>query len=275
MSLPVALQLYSVREELARDFEGTIKKVSEMGYQGVEFAGISEYSADQIKSVLKKYGLFCRSSHIPLSDLIADADGIADKCIDIGIKYVVIPYLGDGIRPGQPGFVQTLTDIAKIGEALKKKDLVLLYHNHDFEFVKIGGKYGLDYMYDTVPADLLQTQLDTCWVNVGGENPSAYIDKYSGRSPVVHLKDFIMKGREKPKKLYELIGIESDGSKTDEEDFSFMPVGSGVQDFNAILASCLKAGTELVVVEQDSPSKGQKPMDEVKKSRDYLLSLGW
>jgi sugar phosphate isomerase/epimerase len=149
--------------------------------------------------------------------------------------------------------------------------LQLLYHNHDFEFLKIDGKYALDILYDTVPADLLQTELDTCWVRVGGEDPSAYIRKYTGRAPVVHLKDYF---GEKSENMYALIGIESDEAAKPSK-FEFRPVGSGVQDFPSILAASKDAGAEWVVVEQDNPSMGLTPMESIKASIDYLKSFEW
>ncbi len=273
MALPVALQLYSVRDDLAKDFEGTIRKVAAMGYQGVEPAGCP-IPMEKMKEIFDKYGLACPSAHVPLAALAADPEGELAKCKLLGMQYVAVPYLGDGERPGQPGFEDTLAKIRAIGETAKKLGLTLLYHNHDFEFVKIDGKYGLDVMYETIPADLLQTELDTCWVNVGGEDPAAFVLKYSGRAPVVHLKDFVMKGK-KPKKLYDLIGVEDDGEAADEEAFSFRPVGYGVQDIPAILEASEKAGAKWVVVEQDMPAKGQTPMESVALSREYLKKLGW
>ena len=82
-----------------------------------------------------------------------------------------------------------------LGEAAKKKGMTLLYHNHDFEFALIDGEYALDVLYREVPASLLETELDICWVNISGEDPAAYIRKYAGRAPVVHLKDFISRSR--------------------------------------------------------------------------------
>ncbi|MBO4407020.1 MAG: sugar phosphate isomerase/epimerase [Clostridia bacterium] len=273
MALPVALQLYTVRDDLAKDFEGTIQKVAAMGYQGVEPAGYP-IPVEKMMEIFKKYGLACPSAHVPLAALAADPEGELQKCKLLGMKYAAIPYLGDGERPAQPGFEDTLTKIRVIGSAAKKLGITLLYHNHDFEFVKIGDKYGLDVMYETIPADLLQTELDTCWVNVGGEDPAAFILKYSGRAPVVHLKDFVMKGK-KPKKLYALIGIKDDGEGADEEAFSFRPVGYGAQDIPAILEASEKAGAEWVVVEQDMPAKGQTPLESAALSREYLKKLGW
>jgi sugar phosphate isomerase/epimerase len=146
-----------------------------------------------------------------------------------------------------------------------------LYHNHDFEFVKIDGKYALDILYDSVPAEYLQTELDTCWVNVGGEEPAAYVRKYSGRAPVVHLKDFY---GEKSEDMYELIGIENKAPKR-PGNFEFRPVGSGIQNFPAIIDAALDAGAEWLVVEQDVATMGLTPLQSIEKSREYLRSIGY
>ena len=143
------------------------------------------------------------------------------------------------------------------------------YHNHDFEFVKIDGKYGLDIMYDKVDADLLKTEIDTCWVNVGGENPADYVRKYTGRAPLVHLKDY---AGFKNENMYELIGVESSKPKKDS-DFEFRPVGSGVQDMPAIISASKDAGAEWLIVEIDNPCTGLTPMETIKLSADYVHGL--
>ena len=275
MSLPVALQLYSVRNEMEKDFAGTIKKVAALGYQGVEFAGLFGLSAQEVKDICADAGVEAVSAHVPLDDLLADLAGTVAKYKEIGCKYIVIPYLPEERRPGFADFEKTLAEMAVIGEECKKQGLQLLYHNHDFEFVKLGDKYGLDVMYDTVPADLLATELDTCWVNVGGEEPAPYVLKYTGRAPVVHLKDFVMKGKEKPQKLYALIGIDDNEEQAAEEAFSFRPVGSGVQNMPAILEAAEKAGASWVVVEQDQPDAGHVELECAEISRAFLKKLGW
>ncbi len=275
MSLPIAVQFYSVRDEAEKDFFGTLKKIKDMGYDGVEFAGLFGNEPEKIRDYCNKIGLIPVSAHVPLDDMIEDAKGTLEAYKTIGCKYVAVPYITEERRPGAEKWDETVAAIKEIGAAAKEMGLMLLYHNHDFEFVKINGEYGLDVLYNTVPADLLQTELDTCWVNVGGEVPAEYILKYTGRAPVVHLKDFVMKGKDKPQKLYELIGIEDDTESASEDDFSFKPVGYGVQDFPAILESAEKAGAKWVVVEQDSPDKGNTPLNAVKMSIEYLKKLGW
>ena len=107
-------------------------------------------------------------------------------------------------------------------------------------------------------------------MNVGGEDPAAYIRKYSGRAEMVHLKDFV--GR-KSENMYALIGIDENEEKNTHGKFEFRPLGKGVQDFPAILRAATEAGTEWVIVEQDSPSMGLTALECAKVSIDYLKTL--
>lgn len=273
MSLPIALQFYSVRDESEKDFFGTLKKVKEMGYEGVEFAGLFGHSPEEVKAMCEEIGIIPVSAHVPFDEMINDIKKVVADYKLIGCKYIAVPYLTEERRPGAEKFAETVEYIKQIGKECADNGLTLLYHNHDFEFIKINGEYGLDVLYNEVSADLLQTELDTCWVNVGGENPSEYITKYTGRAPVVHLKDFVMQGREKPKKLYDLIGIDDETESADEEDFSFKPVGYGVQDFASILVASEKAGAKWVVVEQDQPDSGNTSLNAAKMSIEYLRNL--
>ena len=270
MSFPVALQLYTVRGDVEKDMYAALKEVKSIGYDGVEFAGLYGNAPARVKEMCEEIGLVPISAHVPYAELVEDAEGVLKQYATIGCKYVVIPYLTEEYRPGMPKFSEVIENAAKFGAVANKLGMKLLYHNHDFEFAKIDGKYALDILYDSVSADLLQTELDTCWVNVGGENPSDYIMKYAGRSPVVHLKDFV---GAKSENMYELIGIDKK-AEANAEAFDFRPVGSGKQDFPAILAASEKAGASWVVVEQDKPSMGLTPMECAKKSREYLKTIG-
>lgn len=268
--LPIAIQLYSVRDEAAADFAGTLKAIKALGYEGVEFAGLYGLSAAEVKSLCAEVGLTPISAHVPYYDMIADPKGVLSAYAEIGCKYVAIPYLTPECRPGTEGFAGVVENAAMLGKVAKELGMTLLYHNHDFEFEKIDGKYALEVLYDTVPAALLETELDTCWVRVGGEEPAAYVKKFSGRAPVVHLKDY---AGGKSEHMYELIGIESEEAAPEENPFEFRPVGSGVQNMPAIIAAAEAAGAEWLVVEQDQPSMGLSPMECAKKSIGYLRSL--
>lgn len=272
-TLPVAIQVYSVREEAAKDFRGTMQKIKDIGYDGVELAGLYGIAPAEVKKILDEVGLIPISAHV--SELMNGGEPL-EKVLDdyktIGVKYIAVPYLGEGMRPGDEGFDEILKKIDTIGTEARKKGLVLLYHNHDFEFIKMpDGSYGLDYMYAHISPDHLQTELDTCWVNVGGENPSEYLRKYAGRAPVVHLKDF---EGSKSEQMYELIGIKSEKKENVKNTFRFRPVGYGKQDFRSILDATIDAGAEWVVVEQDQ-WYDTPALECAKMSRDYLKTLGW
>lgn len=271
MALPVAVQIYSVRDDAKADLRGTLEKIKSMGYDGVEFAGLYGYQPEEIKTMCREIGLVPVSAHVPYLDMVADPEGVLSQYATIGCQYVAVPYLTPEYRPGTENFPEVIENIKKIGQAAKKLGIQLLYHNHDFEFITLNGKYALDILYEEVPAEYLQTELDTCWVNVGGEVPAEYIKKYTGRAPVVHLKDFY---GEKSDDMYELIGIEKKAPKKPSK-FEFRPVGSGLQDFPAILEASVEAGASWVVVEQDNPSMGLAPMECIAKSREYLKSIGW
>ncbi len=273
MSFPIGVQLYSVRDAMAEDFEGTIKKVKEMGYDGVEFAGLFDNSPEKVKAICDENGLVPISAHVSYDEIAADPEKVISDYAKIGCKYIAIPYAVEERRPGGELFDETVEGIRNFAAIGKKYGITMLYHNHDFEFEKLNGEYLLDLLYKALSADELQTELDTCWVNYGGEDPAAYLRKYAGRAPVVHIKDFVAKSR--GAKVYDLIGID-DGAQEladGEKDFSYMPVGYGVQDMPAIVDACKAAGAEWLIIEQDDPSMGKTPLECIKLSIDYLKTI--
>ena len=269
MKFPIAIQLYSVRDDMAADFERTLKKVKALGYDAVEFAGLYGKSAAEVKKLCEEIGLVPLSAHVPFIDMMNDLS-LLDVYAEIGCKFVVIPYLTEEYRPGNEKFADVIEGAKVLGKKANELGMKLCYHNHDFEFVKVDGEYALDILYKEVSADLLQTELDTCWVNVGGENPADYLRKYAGRAEILHLKDFV---GAKSENMYALIGIDEDEKKETGGKFEFRPVGSGVQNFPAILAAAEESGVEWVVVEQDMPSMDKTPMECVEMSINYLKSL--
>ena len=263
---PIALQVYSVRDAATEDFEGTMRAVKEMGYDGVELAGLYGLeSAVACKKVLDKVGLELVSAHVGFDALEDDAQ--LDDYAATGVKFIAIPWM---VAPkNEEELNAAIARIRNCGERCKARGIQMLYHNHDFEFEKINDKYILDTYYAEIPADLLQTELDTCWVNVGGENPSDYVRKYTGRAPIVHLKDFT---GSKSENMYALIG--SDAKKEDSTgEFQFRPVGMGLQNVPAILDAAVDAGVQWLVVEQDRPSLDKTPLECAELSVKYLKSL--
>ena len=265
----IAVQLYSVRDAMKEDFYGTLKQVKSFGYDGVEFAGLYDNEPEAVKKMCQELELIPISAHVPVQQLMEDMEGTIEAYRTIGCKYVVIPSLPEELRPGHEGF-QTLIDFMKVlGKALADKGMVLQYHNHDFEFMKIDGEYALDILYKEVGPELLQTQLDTCWVNVGGEEPSAYVRKYAGRTPTIHLKDFV---GQKSNNMYKLIGVDADQKQEATEGFAFRALGRGKQNFPAIVQAGIEGGAAWFIVEQDMATEGFTPMQSIEISAKYLLN---
>ena len=272
--LPVMLQLYNVRDDLGNDFDGTLQKVAEMGYKYVELALAQFYkkSAHEFKTSLDKAGLIAVSAHVPYTDMVKDPEGVIGYHTDIGCKFISIPFLGNEDRSTGPNYETVKKEIAKLGEVVNKKGAVLLYHNHEFEFVDYKGKYMLDDLYDSIPASLLQTQIDVCWAKVGGVDPAQYILKYKGRAPVVHLKDFDPSQGGTIKADYDLIGEAKKARAAGA--FPFRAVGYGIQDIPGIIKAAKEAGAQWFVVEQDLPTPGKTALECAKDSLDYLNKIG-
>lgn len=272
----IGLQLYSVREEMARDMEGTLRAVKDMGYDYVEFAGCFGRSAGEVRSLLDHLGLACMSVHQSYEVFLEDGPAHVAFIRTLGARYCAVPWMGKEKHKGSSAFVKTLEELEQVGALLKREGITLLYHNHEFEFERAEGKFLLDWLYDSLPADLLQTEIDTCWVKYAGYNPAEYLLRCTGRSPVVHLKDFVCTELAAGA-AYALIddaGKEIKTKKSKEDNgFRFKPLGQGIQDIPSIVEAARAAGAEYLVVEQDQ-SPELPPLESVRQSRKYLRTLG-
>ncbi len=267
----IGLQLYSVRDDMERDFEGTLKKVAEMGYEYVEFAGYFGHSAEEIKAILEKYGLRCISVHQGVEWFLEEGKAACDFLKTFGVKYAVVPWYAVENHKGNAGWETTLVNFARTAQLLADNGMVMGYHNHDFEFGTYEGKYLLDWLYATFPASLLSPEIDTCWVHYAGVNPAEYLRKYDGRMEIVHLKDFSC-DKLAAGPVYALIDKDGKEQETPEKadtGFRFRPIGEGIQDWKAILDACEQAGAEVLIVEQDQCYE-DAPLDAVARSRAYL-----
>ena len=274
--LPVGIQLYGLRdllENTPENFEQVMKQVKDMGYDGVELAGLYGLEPEFIKKTLDEVGLIPISAHVPLAEMMADAQKVADTYKKIGVSYIAVPYLPEEYRHNTPGYPKVIEEMKKIGRIMKENGIKLEYHNHDFEFVLLeNGTYGFDDIYTQIPEDLLKVEPDLCWIKVAGQSPVEYLKKYGARSEIVHLKDFIKEGN--PKNLYKLIGIETKEEEGDTGIFEFRLVGFGMQIWEPILKAVWEAGSKWVVVEQDEHYE-LDPLEAARRSREYLKILGW
>lgn len=244
MNLPVAAQVYSVRDEAAADFEKTMQQLAKMGYDGVELAGLYGRTAKEIRDCLERAGLQAISAHVPITDFEQDLSGTVQLYKEIGCKYVAIPYLDKERWYGGSRYQETLESIVKISQKCREAGMELLYHNHYFEFEKTDdGRFQLDAFYETISADDLKTELDLCWVKAGGADPAACLKKYAGRCPLVHVKDFIIR----------------DG------EVVLVAVGDGDVLAEEVVPAAVESGAKWLVVEQDSHTFGT-PMENMEKS---------
>lgn len=250
LKLPIAVQVYSVREQAAADFDAAMGELARMGYDGVELAGLYGKSPEEIREILDRQGLKAVSAHVPYDEFVKDLEGTVEAYRTIGCQYVAVPYLGGERWYGGSGYQETLSFLAVIAEKCKEAGMQLLYHNHAHEFALTeAGGYQLDAFYEAAETAALATELDLCWVKVGGADPAAYLRKYSGRCPLVHMKDFVRDG-----------------------EVTLVALGDGELDVGAAAAQAVESGAKWLVVEQDDHHFGS-PMENMKKSIGCLKKL--
>ncbi|MBC8101031.1 MAG: sugar phosphate isomerase/epimerase [Cytophagales bacterium] len=249
--LPVTLQMYTLRDDSARDFAGTLKTVAEIGYAGVELAGYNGLAADAVKRLLDDHNLLVSGMHTGLETLENGFDQVVADALTLGLEYVIVPYLADNRRQSIDDYRRVANALNGFGDRLKTNNLQLCYHNHAFEFEKFGGdKYGFEVLFDESDPHLVKVEMDAFWVVKAGEDPSAYLRKYAGRVPLIHIKDM-----------------------TPAPESTFAEVGEGVIDFTPIFEAAEVAGTEYYVVEQDQTFK-HPPLEAVRISFENLKKMG-
>ncbi len=275
--LPIGIQVYGLRdllENTPENFKSVMTEVKNLGYDGVELAGLYGLEPEYIRDTLAEIGLVPISAHVAFAEMMEDLDKVIRDYSVIGVKYLVMPYMAEEYRPVNPeGFNSFLPLLNKVGAKIHEAGMTFLYHNHDFEFVKLpDGRYGYDAMFEAIDHDNLQSELDTCWCDVATGDVPGFVKKYSGRIPVVHLKDYIKKGE--VKNMYKLIGIDSEDDGSDTGYFGFRPVGFGQMIWEPVLEASIDAGANWVIVEQDEHYE-LDPLECARRSREYLGILGW
>ncbi len=275
--LPVGIQVYGLRdllENTPENFKAVMQQVKEMGYDGVELAGLYGLTPEHVKEVLDEVGLIPISAHVAFAEMIEDIEKVIKDYSVIGVKYLVMPYMAEEYRPvNLEGFEKFLPLLNEMGQKIHDAGMTFLYHNHDFEFVKLlDGRWGYDAMFEAIPHDNLMSELDTCWCDVATGQAPEFVKKYTNRIPVVHLKDYIKKGD--VKNMYKLIGIDSEEDEKDTGYFGFRPVGFGQMIWEPVLDAALEADAKWVIVEQDEHYETD-PLECARRSREYLRILGW
>ena len=266
MSLPVALQLFTVRDNMEKDIEGTLKKIKEIGYDGIEVCGGS-YGMDPVEFIrlCDDIGLCIISAHTSTGDIIDDTEKTLELYKALGVSYLAIAAFWGDYQYGQAGYGDMIKRLDRAGAYFKENGIQILYHNHAWEFKKTDGVYDLDSIFNDVTDDNVLPELDVCWVTIGHGDVPDYLRKYDKRCPVIHLKDFHCKGS------YDY----TECNFENPEGFEFRPVGYGRVDMTAVLDTATMIDAKWVVVEQDTPAFGLTALENAAISRSWLKTLGW
>jgi sugar phosphate isomerase/epimerase len=257
---PIGVQLYTVRDQMKADFDGTIAKVASIGYKEVEFAGYFGRTPQQVRAVLERNGLTSPSCHVEYDVLGDKFPGVIESSKTIGQTYIVCPWIPEEVRKQPDVWERAAETFNRAGEASKKAGIQFAYHNHWFEFLPVNGKLPYDLLLEKCDPDLVKMELDLCWITVAGADPLKYFDRYPGRFPLVHVKDM-----KKLPKVSTAGGQDFGSSLTD-----MTSVGSGIIYWKRIFAQSEKAGIKHYIVEHDKP---ENPFESIKKSYDYLSKL--
>ncbi len=247
--IPIALQLYSIREDLAEDFPGNLKAVADMGYEGVEFAGYYDYAAEDLKSMLDDFGLAVAGSHVRVDAIQADGlQETVDFAHALGNKYIVVPGLPGEYTESKEAWQKTADLFTEAAASLKAEGLMLGYHNHKHEFEQtFEGESAWDIFFDRASDDVF-AQLDIGHTLRGGGDAIAALNKYPGRFATVHVKDF------------------------DPDDDGAL-VGEGTADWDTIFDICEStAATEWYIIEHEVYPL--PPMECVKRCLDNMKRMG-
>lgn len=244
----IALQLYSIKELTEKDFLGTLKKVAEIGYQGVEFAGFFNTPAKELRKVLEDLNLKAAGSHAGPEALKANLGEVMEYALEIGNPYLICPWISEEMSNSMDAYKRTAEWFNEVGRKCRENGLKFGYHNHEFEFLKFGGEYGLDLLVANTQPDLLFVELDTYWVEYSGLKSVDFIHKYKERCSILHIKEM--------KSL---------------EDKANTEIGKGIMDFKAITAAGKQAGVEWYTVEQEDFEMDQ--LQSIRESCDYLKRI--
>jgi len=222
---PIAVQPYTVRDALSRDYVGTLEKLAAIGYEGIEIGPPPEgMTIEEQLALFRRLNLKVIGAHASFNDLEVDFERLTDYLAQAGGRYVAVSMMFDS----KDDLLRKVERFNRIGRTCRDGGATFLYHNHDWEFQLYDEEYGLELILRETDPELVQLELDTYWIAKAGIDPAGYLSKHAGRCPLLHIKDM----------------------EAGEEKF-YAEIGEGVLDFGAIAAAAAKVGTEWLIVEQD------------------------
>lgn len=266
LGLPVGLQLYSVRDFLPKDFDGTLRKLGAMGYQEVEAAGFFNHTPAEVKQAMHQAGLRCVSAHYPMPDLRPNLEERMQYARELGLHYIVCssPMLRHPVA-GQSWLASmeamSLDDwrwnadlLNQIGEKVHAAGLQFAYHNHFVEFHEHNGVVPYDELLRITDPTLVAMEMDCGWVVIGGKRPEDYLRRHASRFCMLHAKEFNLKGW-KP-------GTEPVSTE----------MGRGSIDYSSIFAAAKGAPIRHIFVEQEA-FPDLPAMEALKADADWMRAF--
>ncbi len=259
----IGLQLYTIRDAMALDVPGSLKKVADLGYKYLELAGYADskfygYEPLEFKKLVEDMGMVILSSHTQVEAegiTLDNAHIMAEDHAKLGVKYCVQPWVVPEARTTIASYQKMAAEWNKVGQMMKDHGIQFAYHNHNFEFNTVEGKIPyFDVFMTDLDKDLVTMELDLFWTTKAGQNPVDLFKRYPGRFQLFHVKDMFT--NEAP--FYTTDGV-----------VDFAPVGAGVMNFKEILDAREIAGVKYLIVEQDSTKDGL-PFDAIKTSMTNL-----
>lgn len=266
----LGVQLYTVRDAMEANFDDTVAKVAAIGYKEVELAGFTQasdgavtywhYAPHDVRAILGQHGLVAPSTHVTYKSLEPENFAkVIEASKTIGNSYIVMPWIEEEDRKDADVWKKASAVFNRAGETCKKAGIQFAYHNHWFEFLPVNGKLPYDMLLAECDPNLVNMELDLCWITAAGKDPIAYFNKYPGRFPLVHVKD-----------IKSLPKIGEGGSQTFGDTVDLAPVGSGIIDWKNLFGHAEKAGIKHYFVEHDKP---KAPFDSITSSYAYLEKL--
>ncbi len=259
MSLPIGLQLFSVRDHMDKDPVGTLRAIAEMGYDGVETCGLAGLTPAEFRKVCDEAGLRIISAHGGYEFIIRDIEQTVADYEIMGADYLVMAYTSPDNWPGHENYEKHSAELKASCEYAKAHGMQILYHNHEGEMARFGDSTLLDGIIGGTDGELMY-EPDLCWVNIGGVRPADFLREHAGRCPVIHIKDFYCGD--------DYVANRCDPHRPDS--FQHRPIGYGRQDMPAIIDTAESTGAKWLVVEQDCESLGRSQLECAALSCSWL-----
>lgn len=262
--IKMASPLYIVREDCERDLAGVLKKLAQIGFDGIEFLGFFGHTAEEVKQMLAENGLEALGNHVPYAELTANADNIFAFHKTVGCRYLTVAEL----PLNDFSVVSTVLDDLAVKAAAH--EIRLLYHNHDQELIeKTDGQQNLAYIMDHTKAETLALEPDLGWIAIGGGDPGHYLQTYADRCPVIHLKDYFTTDHSKLGRVREFVPARGTAERG---YFEFRPTGYGVLNLPALMPLCLACEPEWMVMDHDLAYE-RDSYDDLKISLEMVRTL--